>query len=286
MQPLDEDWNLLLGLLPPQWQQQSVLTGACERLRGFSTTSDLLRTLLLHIGKGYSLRETVVRAKAAGIAEISDVALMKRLQKAEAWLRGLCLGLLEESGLEMPAEAHGFNVRALDGTVVKEPGRSGSLWRIHYSVRIPSLVCDHFQLTPTKGAETGEKLGLFDEDGSRFGLAEQIGKLKQTGTQQEWPVWVHGSKGSIPGRLCAIRKSEEAAAQARRRIERKSQQGGPKPRAETLQYACLRDGVHHSTGESLPYVGGAGMVSCGLANRIGVRASRDAARTRLLAQAR
>ena len=170
--------------------------------------------------------------------------------------------------------------RALDGTVVKEPGRSGSLWRIHYSVRIPSLVCDHFQLTPTKGAETGEKLGrfaatagdlilaargfckpggvesvsqqsaalivrlntaslpLFDEDGSRFGLAEQIGKLKQTGTQQEWPVWVHGSKGSIPGRLCAIRKSEEAAAQARRRIERKSQQGGPKPRAETLQYAC------------------------------------------------
>ena len=81
-------------------------------------------------------------------------------------------------------------------------------------------------------------LPLFDEDGSRFGLAEQIGKLKRTGTQQEWPVWVHGSKGSIPGRLCAIRKSEEAAAQARRRIERKSQQGGPKPRAETLQYAC------------------------------------------------
>ena len=280
MQPLDEDWNLLLGLLPLQWQQQSVLTGACERLRGFSTTSDLLRTLLLHVGKGYSLRETVVRAKAAGIAEISDVALMKRLQKAEAWLRGLCLGLLEESGLEMPAEAHGFNVRALDGTVVKEPGRSGSLWRIHYSVRIPSLVCDHLELTATKGAETGEKLGrfaatagdliladrgfckpggvesvsqqgaalivrlntsslpLFNEDGSRLALAEQIRKLKQTGAEREWPVWVHGGKGSIPGRLCAIRKSEEAATRARRRIERKSQQGGPKPKAETLQYAC------------------------------------------------
>src|SRR5260370_42311255 len=99
MQRLDEDWNLLLGLLPPQWQQQSVLTGACERLRGFSTTSDLLRTLLLHVGKGYSLRETVVRAKAAGILEISHRALMKRLQKAEAWIRALWLGLLEKRGV-------------------------------------------------------------------------------------------------------------------------------------------------------------------------------------------
>src|SRR5450756_389032 len=90
MQPLDEDWKLLLGLLPTQWQQQAVLSGACERLRGFSSTSSLLRTLLLHVGKGYSLRETVVRAKAAGIAEVSDVALMKRLRKAEGWLHGLC----------------------------------------------------------------------------------------------------------------------------------------------------------------------------------------------------
>jgi hypothetical protein len=57
-----------------------------------------LRTFLLHVGKGYSLRESVVRAKAADLAQISDVALMKRLQKAEEWLRGLCVALLQESG--------------------------------------------------------------------------------------------------------------------------------------------------------------------------------------------
>ena len=280
MQPLDEDWSLLLGLLPAEWQNQAVLSGACERLRGFSSTSDLLRTLLLHVGNGYSLRETVVRAKAAGLAAVSDVALMKRLQKAEGWLRGLCVSLLQENGWEVPAEARGFNVRALDGTLVKEPGRSGSLWRIHYSVRLPSLVCDHFELTATKGRGTGETMGrfaatpgdlvladrgfckasgiealdsqgaavmvrlntstlpLFCEDGSRFALAEEIGKLKETGTECEWPVWVQGTKGRIAGRLCAIRKSEEAAARARRRIARKAQQGGPKPKPETLQYAC------------------------------------------------
>jgi hypothetical protein len=279
MQPVDENWNLLTSLLPWGWEEQAVLSGASERLRGFATTSNLLRTLLLHVGKGYSLRETVVRAKAAGLAEISDVALMKRLQKAEKWLHGLCVSLLKESGWEMPAETHGFNVRALDGTLVKEPGRNGSLWRIHYSVRIPSLVCDHFELTSTKGAGTGETLGrfaaidgdlvladrgfskaagiealsrqgaavivrlnsaslpLFDEDGSRLGLAEELGKLKETGVDRAWQVWVQGTKGRIGGRLCAIRKSEEAAARARRRIQRKAQQGGPKPKPETLQYA-------------------------------------------------
>jgi hypothetical protein len=235
---------------------------------------------LLHVGNGYSLRETVVRAKAAGIAAVSDVALMKRLQKAEGWLRGLCVSLLQENGWEVPAETRGFNVRALDGTLVKEPGRSGSLWRIHYSVRIPSLVCDHFELTATKGTGTGETLGrftatpgdlvladrgfckangiealdsqgaavmvrlntstlpLFCEDGSRFALAAEIGKLKETGTEYEWPVWVQGAKDRISGRLCAIRKSEEAAARARRHIARKAQQGGPQPKPETLQYAC------------------------------------------------
>jgi hypothetical protein len=279
MQPLDEDWNVLLGLLPTGWQRQAVLSGACERLRGFPSASNLLRTLLLHVGNGYSLRETAVRAKAAGVAEVSDVALMKRLRSAEGWLHGLCVSLLEESGWEMPVETHGYNVRALDGTLVKEPGRGGSLWRVHYSVRIPSLVCGHFELTSTKGAGTGETLGrfaagpedlvladrgfckpngvealtrrgaavmvrlntsslpLWDEGGHRFRLAERIGDWQETGAEREWPVWVQGAQGRIAGRLCAIRKSAEAAARARRHIERKAQQGGPKPRPETLQYA-------------------------------------------------
>src|SRR5258706_8876670 len=173
MQPLDEDWKLLLRLLPSVWEQHAVLSGASERLRGFGSASDLLRTLLLHVGRGYSLRETVVRAKAAGIAQVSDVALMKRLQKAEAWLHSVCVALLRESGWEMPAEVRGYNVRALDGTLVKEPGRSGSLWRIHYSVRIPSLVCDHWELTSVKGVGTGESLGRFAASPGDLVLADR-----------------------------------------------------------------------------------------------------------------
>lgn len=154
----DESWEVVLGLLPAQWEQQAILQGAAERARGFASSSQLLRTLLLHIGKGYSLRETTARAKAAGLANISDVALLKRLRKAEKWLQWLCARLVEESGWEVPMESHGWNVRAVDGTLVKEPGRSGSLWRIHYSLRIPSLMCDHLAVTATRGPGVGETL--------------------------------------------------------------------------------------------------------------------------------
>jgi hypothetical protein len=160
-QPLDESWELLLSLFPAGWEQQAVLLGAVERLRGFASIRELLRVLLLHVGKGYSLRETVVRAKQAGLAEVSDVTLLNRLRQAELWWRWLCTALLAESGWYMGADSRGWNVRAVDGTLVKEPGRTGAQWRIHYSMRIPSLECDHLALTPVKGNGTGEKLQRF-----------------------------------------------------------------------------------------------------------------------------
>lgn len=67
-----------------------------RKLRSFDSVEAILHTLLLHIARGYSLRETVVRAKAAGLASVSDVALLKRLRLAENWFRALCCSLLQE----------------------------------------------------------------------------------------------------------------------------------------------------------------------------------------------
>ncbi len=79
----DEDWDVLTGLFPPGWQQETLRTGALERLRGFSSPDMLLRTLLLHVGNGFSLRETALRAKLADWADVSDVSLLKRLRNSE-----------------------------------------------------------------------------------------------------------------------------------------------------------------------------------------------------------
>jgi hypothetical protein len=157
----DEDWELLLSLFPMGWQEQAVLSGAVERLRGFESAADLLRVLLLHVGRGYSLRETAVRARVAGWAEVSDVALLKRLRKARNWLRQMCVALLRESGWRMELDTRGWNLRVLDGTIINELGRGGGRFRIHYSLQLPSLECDHLEITPLKGAGQGEKLHRF-----------------------------------------------------------------------------------------------------------------------------
>lgn len=156
-----EDWPVLVELLPVGWEQAGRSSGAVKRLRGFSSIEALLHTLLLHVGCGWSLRETAVQAKLAGIADVSDVTLLNRLRDAELWLRHLCQQLWQESGVTLQPALGGRAVRVLDATVVREPGPTGSQWRIHYSLRLPSLECDSFLLTPNHGQGSAERFGHF-----------------------------------------------------------------------------------------------------------------------------
>jgi hypothetical protein len=130
-------------------------------LRGFASVEALLHTLLLHVGCGWSLRETAVQAKLAGIADVSDVTLLNRLRDAEPWLRHLCQQLWQENGVNLQPTLSGRAVRVVDATVVREPGPTGSQWRIHYSLRLPTLECDSFELTPNHGQGSAERLGHF-----------------------------------------------------------------------------------------------------------------------------
>ena len=120
-----------------------------------------MHTLLLHLARGYSLHETVVRAKAAGVAELSAVALFKRLQNAEDWFRELCQVLLPLSGLAVPADPKAVRLRLVDSTTVKEPGKTGSWWRLQYSFQLPEFGCDYFALHPGEGVGTGDSFTQF-----------------------------------------------------------------------------------------------------------------------------
>lgn len=157
---LSEEWDLLMTFLPANWRELAAETGALKGLRKDKSVENLLRVLLLHLGCGYSLRETAVRARQAQLAELTAAAVWQRLRKAGDWLQALCRELWREAGVDVAAD-RGFQVRALDATTVKEPGKTGSLWRLHYSVRLPSLACDFFRLTATKGVGTGESLRQF-----------------------------------------------------------------------------------------------------------------------------
>ena len=169
---MDEDWRLLLSFFPKRWDEIAIGSGALKGLRKDKSPENLLRTLLIHLGCGHSLRETSVRAREAGIADLSDVALLKRLRKSKGWLYAMCVALFQERGVAISSEDT-FQIRAFDATLVKEPGKTGSLWRIHYSVSLPSLNCDFFKLTATEGVGTGESFAQFAIQAGDYILADR-----------------------------------------------------------------------------------------------------------------
>lgn len=47
-------------------------------------------------------------------------------------------------------------IRLIDGTLVKEPEKTGSQWRIHESGQLPPLQWEYWAVTAIKGSQTGE----------------------------------------------------------------------------------------------------------------------------------
>jgi hypothetical protein len=73
------------------------------------------------------------------------------VSNSEKWLRALCIELFRESGMTRREGATRVPIRILDGTMVREPGKTGSQWRILYSLKLPSLICDFFDVTAVIG---------------------------------------------------------------------------------------------------------------------------------------
>jgi hypothetical protein len=77
---VNEDWRVLVSFLPEDWERLAIRTDALKGLRRNKSAEKCLRTLLMHLACGYSLRETALRAREARLANLSDVALLKRLR--------------------------------------------------------------------------------------------------------------------------------------------------------------------------------------------------------------
>lgn len=163
---------------------------------------------------------------------------------------------------------------------MKEPGRTGSLWRVHYSLRLPSLTCDFFKLTRTKGEGTGESLTRFPiaagdrvladrgystvggiphltdtggqvtvrvnsgglqlegMDGESLDLVESMQPLRCPGVIGSLEAWVRaGEEVTVPGRICALRKTEEATRIAVRKARRDASSKGYEVKPSTLELA-------------------------------------------------
>ena len=169
-----EDWELLMRFLPDGWREKAVELGAFRRAREFEDAGQLLRTLLIHLAGGSSLKETSVRASMGGLAQVSSVAIWKRLRHAGEWLRWMSESLMKTwvphgpQGV-LPAR---YRIRIVDGSSISEPGSTGSDWRIHYSVDLETLRCDFVQVTDIH--EGGETLTRFPAAPGDVFMADRV----------------------------------------------------------------------------------------------------------------
>jgi hypothetical protein len=273
---LDMDWQIVERALPAGWQAKARELGALRRTRGIKDASSLLRVMLIHLADGCGLRETAARAKLAGLAEVSDVAILKRLNGCGAWFEWMIHGIQQQFVAVAPLSLFaGRQLRIVDGTMVREPGDTGSQWRLHYSVRLPDLHCDEVNLTTPREGETLKRytinqgdilvadrgyahppgiahvvdaggdviiranlvtLPLTQRDGGAFDILTHLRHLGVAETG-DWPVAVKAGKRLIKGRLCAIKKSAAAAEKGQRRVRRESQRGQWQVQPQTLEAA-------------------------------------------------
>lgn len=273
---LEEEWEFLTDLLPKDWRGQARTTGALRRARGVASADCLLQLILMHTATGLSLRQTVVRAREQSIADISDVALLKRLRASEPWLRWLTAKMtdLDDLGVIQRLSAR-HRLRAVDATTVEEQGGAGTDWRVHYTLRLPDLSCDFFELTDEHGGETyrripvdrgdllladrgysnaagvstvkaagGDVLVRWNSfsfplntiDGDPFDALKESNQMSKRGVR-EWAVSFTHDGQKYMGRLCAIRKNAVATERAREKMRREARKKQKQVSADALKLA-------------------------------------------------
>lgn len=249
-------------------------TGAFTRARKIESPEVLLRLILMWAVAGRSLMDTAAIAAEAGLADVSDVALVKRFAKAGDWLAALVSNLLVDAQPPLP---QAVRVRILDATTITRDGKRGTDRRLHVSMDLGTNRIESIELTDVKGTERfqrfavrpGEILiadrgygtrtgmtyvaqqgGFFvvrfawptvpleTADGQPFSLLDALRSLPEA-CAGDFPVRFAAPDGKrIDARLIAIRKSEPAAARARQKaIRERTKKGQAAVDMRTLELA-------------------------------------------------
>jgi IS4 transposase len=79
-------------------------------------------------------------------------------------------------------------------------------------------------------------LPMLGAQGEAFNVLEHLRVLKPR-ELGDWPVRLQYEGRTLPGRVCAVKKSRQAAERERRRLIHKGKKSGSKPRPETLEAA-------------------------------------------------
>lgn len=251
--------------------------GAVQRLRRVDKASTLLRLALVYGFCGFSLRQTAAWAEAAEIASLSDVALLKRFRKTPDWLGHLLGVKLAERVTPVPSNATrlrlidattvpapgsvgtdwrvhlDFNPGTLAISEIQVTGAEGGESLLRFDFDPGELVIADRGYAHRPGLVHVLKAGaqfivrlnwssvpLQQVGGGEFRLLETLRALPEAQVAAfdlEIAPQPREHLPAVPVRLAAVRKSEEAAEEARKKAMREAARRSKKLLPETLELA-------------------------------------------------
>jgi len=146
------EWQALLARWADGLDQSAYETGALRRKRQVRSAGYLLRLVLAYSLWDWSLRQVGAWATVTHVAELSDVALGKRLRQCRLWLSQLLGQALSQVRLSHPAG--GLRLRIVDASVITQPGSTGTDWRLHVGFDVGASRLDEWEVTDKHGGET------------------------------------------------------------------------------------------------------------------------------------
>ncbi len=273
---LEAQWGGLLHFLPRGWQDAAWTCKAIARLRVIQSAEALLRIIFAYAWNDWSLRTTAAWASRIGLADLSDVAVLKRLRHAPAWLGHLLDQWCRSQGIGTTVTSR-FRLVLTDGSTIQRPGSTGTTWRLHAQWNLGTGRWEHVELTDAHGGESLTRLHLRPHDvvladrthakadalawvraqhaevlvrfgwnalrlqnldGTPWSVLDAVRTLTD-GTPGEWLVQIPGKKErpTLPVRIVAMRKSAVAAEKARRTARKDARAHGHTVSQETLEAA-------------------------------------------------
>ena len=264
----------LIKRMPTGYEQACFDTKAIERKREIKSPIDLMRLCLLYLVGGYSLLEISVISKSLGIAKINDSGFMERFAKCHKWFSWISEQIAPKPIIEYtkPKVFDNYKIVAIDASDVREKGRSGRIFKLHYAIDLFNLCAAACKITNQKIGETllnfaleknwlviadraygslasiehclqaranfvlrlkYDAFKLYNDDGSEFNLLEKLQHVTSN-VAANFDVCVKlKSIGETKLRICAVKIPEDKHD----KVERKFKQNDSKRQRKTSKEA-------------------------------------------------
>ena len=235
------DWASIEAVLPSSFRTRAtelkLVNPQLPEHLGAKVTDigQILRLVLYQVGRNIGQQPAAAAFGAAGLLDISHVALHKWMKKLGPYLAELVSAMVaSEHASFAPERWAGYELVGVDATCVQRPGAKGTTSRIHRALRLTDLRVIHAEVTDHSGGETFKRfvprpgqlwiadrgysnppgiawvkgqggevlvrhnrgsLPLYDAQGHAIDVLKKLRKLRKPGWMRQWQAFVYPEGG-------------------------------------------------------------------------------------------